>query len=161
MIKKNLLKATACTLLTSMAFSTYAYAFGVNFSSKSAPESVKSNSTCTYSLSLVYDTEVYGIPVPMPGCQIGMELPSDTFSKVSYSSGSFSSMTFKKKSKGSMVNNAVYECYKNFTIMGKETKNFKVSATTVKNKVGSKKGYMGVGPDCIGYHHYFNVVVPK
>ena len=158
-MKKSFVKVSACAMATTLMFSSYAYAFGVNFNSKTAPSSVKANSKNTYALSLEYDTEVYGIPVPMPSCQIGAEFSTNAFSGVTYKGGSFSSMNFVAKTNGK-TGQAAYQCYKSFTIMGKETKEFTVEAKTVNSKAKGK-AYMGVGKNHFGYDYSFTVNVTK
>lgn len=158
-MKKKFVKVSACAMATTLMFSSYAYAFGVNFNSKKAPEKINANSTNTYALSLEYDTEIYGIPVPMPSCQIGAELPASVFSGVTYKSGSFNSMNFVKKTNG-VTKKEAYQCYKSFTITGKETKEFNVQAKSV-NKKASGKAYMGVGKGHFGYDYTFTVNATK
>lgn len=153
-MKRKLINAILCLTLVGTLFNTTVFAFGVSLNSKKVSTSVSKGKTAKYELSLKYDTEVYGIPVPMPGCQIGGEIPYKPLKTPVYKSGSFKSMSFVKKT-GSVTGTTVYQCYKKFTIMGEESKKFKVTAKAEKYKA-SGEGYVGVGPGCFGYDYYFS-----
>lgn len=73
--------------------------------------------------------------------------------------GSFGSMNFVKKTNG-VTSESAYQCYKSFTIMGKETKEFSVKAKAV-NKKAKGKAYMGVGKGHFGYDYSFTVNATK
>ena len=90
---------------------------------------------------------------------LSVEIPYMPLKTPTYKSGSFSSMTFTKKT-GGVTGAYVYQCYKTFTIFGVESKNFTASAKA-ESFVTSGKGYMGVGPGCIGYDHYFTTKTKK
>lgn len=68
-------------------------------------------------------------------------------------------MNFVKKTNG-VTSESAYQCYKSFTIMGKETKEFSVKAKAV-NKKAKGKAYMGVGKGHFGYDYSFTVNATK
>lgn len=153
-IIKSSFKVLALSLTIGTLFGTYAFAFGVSCVSVNTPQYVPQDETVTYSLELQYDTEIYGIPVPTPDCQIGAELPWGPLQQPNYITGSFDSMSFVTTT-GDETGATVWQCYKNFMIVGTENKGYEVEATgDCYNDNGA--GYVGVGAGHFGYDKYFS-----